>query len=33
MLLIDDDGRPAGVLHPEDILSVLNGRRYGKGHA
>jgi Zn-dependent protease len=34
MLLIDDDGRPAGVLRREDILAVLN-RRYPnrKGHA
>jgi hypothetical protein len=27
MLLIDDDGRPAGVLRPAEILAVLN-RRY-----
>jgi hypothetical protein len=34
MLLIDDDGRPAGVLRPEDILAVLNRRSPDrKGHA
>jgi Zn-dependent protease len=32
MLLIDDDGRPAGVLRREDMLAVLD-RRYRKGPA
>jgi Zn-dependent protease len=32
MLLIDDDGRPAGVLRSEDIFAALNRRSYGKGY-
>jgi Zn-dependent protease len=30
LLLIDDDGRPAGVLRPEDILAVLNRRPHDR---
>jgi hypothetical protein len=33
MLLIDDDGRPAGVLRCEDIFAALTRRSYRKGRA
>jgi CBS domain-containing protein len=35
MLLVDDDGRPVGVLHRADVLAALDGRHHPgrKGHA